>query len=76
MAFQVLVTDEGSAGYDHNRRYFSMIESWAQTHCESYLHMHVQDVSDVSYQWDEIAEYCFEEEKDAVWFKLKWSKPR
>jgi hypothetical protein len=32
----------------------------------------VQDVSDASYQWDEIAEYLFESQTDELLFRLKW----
>lgn len=69
---EVLITDEKSGGYDNNHRYFNTIHHWAKEHCASYVDMHVQDVSDVSYQWDEIAAYKFTDEKDVVIFKLKW----
>lgn len=68
----VLITDERSPDYYQNDEYFASIDSWAQKYCPSYVGYHVQDVSDVSVQWDEIACYQFREEKDANWFMLKW----
>jgi hypothetical protein len=32
----------------------------------------VADVSDVSLQWDELASYYFDDERDALMFKLKY----
>lgn len=69
----VLITDKGSPDYYHNAEYFGRIDAWAQKYCPSYTGYHVQDVSDVSYQWDEIACYEFRDEKCANWFKLKWT---
>jgi hypothetical protein len=69
----VLITDERSGGYDLNDAYFASIDSWAQTTLGSkYLGYRVEDVSDVSLQWDEIACYTFVDEKSANWFKLRW----
>ena len=69
----VLVNDSGSASYEHNAEYFGTINEWAAEHCSSYRGYRVQDVSDVSYQWDEIAEYLFESEADELLFRLKWT---
>lgn len=68
----ILITDEGSPDYYKNAAYFAGIDAWAQQFCPSYFGYTVQDVSDVSLQWDEIACYQFREEKDANWFVLKW----
>ena len=68
----VLVNDGASGGYEHNAEYFGAISEWAAEHCESYRGYRVQDVSDASYQWDEIAEYLFESEADELLFRLKW----
>ena len=68
----VLVTDSGSANYDHNAEYFGTINEWAAEHCASYRGYRVQDVSDASLVWDEIAEYLFESEADELLFRLKW----
>ena len=69
----VLINDSGSRGYEFNEHYFGERHAWAQNTCPSYRGMHIQDVSDVSLQWDEIAEYRFEDEKDAMFFRLKWT---
>lgn len=69
---EVLITDEDSGGYEHNKFYFSKIDLWAQQQCPSYTGYTVVDVSDTSGQWDEIAAYSFQDEKDVAWFKLKW----
>ena len=68
----VLVTDTRSGGYEQNTEYFGAINEWAADHCESYRGYRVQDVSDASLVWDEIAEYLFESEVDEVLFRLKW----
>lgn len=68
----ILIDDSGSADYYQNAEYFAGIDQWAQKYCPSYVGYHVQDVSDVSLQWDEIACYQFREDKDANWFLLKW----
>jgi hypothetical protein len=68
----VLVTDSGSANYEHNTEYFGAINEWAADHCASYRGYRVQDVSDASISWDEIAEYLFESEADELLFRLKW----
>lgn len=72
MDLVILINDERSGGYEYNRSYFTNIHLWALEHCESYVGMNIQDVSDVSLQWDEIAAYEFGQEKDALLFKLKW----
>jgi capsule polysaccharide export protein KpsC/LpsZ len=69
---ELLVTDEKSPNYEQNRRYFFAIHFWAKEHCKSYLDFHIQDVSDVSLQWDEIACYKMTDEADATLFRLKW----
>jgi hypothetical protein len=68
----VLVTDSGNANYEHNTEYFGAINEWAADHCASYRGYRVQDVSDASIAWDEIAEYLFESESDELLFRLKW----
>lgn len=69
---EVLITDSKSGGYDFNASYFINIHLWAEEFCPGYKGYQVQDVSDVSLQWDEIAAYFFEDEKSANWFRLKW----
>ena len=50
------------------------MDRWAMEHCASYQGYHAQDVSDVSLQWDEVGEYTFLDERDAMLFELKWNK--
>jgi hypothetical protein len=69
---EVLVNDSKSGGYEKNTAYFAEIDAWAKEFCTGYQGYHIQDVSDVSYQWDEIAAYRFNDEKGSNWFKLKW----
>ena len=69
---EVLVSDKNSPSYEANRQYFAGIDDWAKAHCATYKGYHVQDVSDVSMIFDEIAGYYFDDEKDAMWFRLKW----
>lgn len=49
------------------------IEKWALTNCPSFEYKQITDVSDVSGKYDTIYEFMFNEEKDAMWFRLKWS---
>lgn len=68
----VLINDSGSRGYEFNKYYFDERHQWALNTCKSYQGMSVQDVSDVSLMWDEIAEYRFGTQEDATFFELKW----
>lgn len=71
--YRVYVNDSKNT-YPYNRleQYWLDIDSWARNNCASYVGYDVQDVSDVSLQWDEVGEYRFFDEKDTVLFKLKW----
>ena len=69
---EILVSDEKSPSYEQNGQYFVNIDLWAREHLKSYKGFDVQDVSDVSYQWDEIACYLLEDESEATLFRLKW----
>lgn len=68
----VLITDDKSLSYNDNPVYFQKIADWAIVNLQSYRGFDVQDVTDSSYLWDEIAEYRFESEQDALVFALKW----
>lgn len=74
MTYEVLITDERSPNYDQNKFYFESIDRWAQIHCPTYIGYHVQDVSDVSLQWDEIGCFQFNDEKDQMFFTMKWAR--
>lgn len=70
---EILVNDEKSPSYELNGYYFTSIDLWAREHLKSYKGFDVQDVSDVSYQWDEIACYRFtDESEETTLFRLKW----
>ena len=71
MAFPVYISDPGDNYHDNQKR-FDTMDVWASIHCASYIGHSVNDVSDVSVQWDEIGEYLFTDEKDALLFTLKW----
>lgn len=67
----VYITDT-NIPYEQANEFFKSAENWAKKQCPSYISHHVQDVSDVSYTNDFIAEYKFQDPKDAMWFELKW----
>ena len=69
---EVLISDKLAGGFDNNAAYFFKIDQWAKKHCPGYIGCHVQDVSDHSLEFDEIAAYMFEDERGANWFRLKW----
>jgi len=58
--------------YDKIEEYFENIANWAKDQCPSFVNYDVQDVSDVSNNFDTVAIYLFKDSKDAVWFELKW----
>jgi hypothetical protein len=64
--------NDAKMDYDQSEIYFHNADHWALEHCQSYKGHNVQDVSDVSYQYDNIALYLFEDEQDALMFRLKW----
>lgn len=64
--------NDSKTNYDNAEEYFAGIDAWAREYCDSYQGYHLQDVSDVSYQWDYVAQYVFGNDKDANWFSLKW----
>jgi hypothetical protein len=70
--FEVYLND-AKRGYDESKLYFHNADHWAREHCSSYYSHDIQDVSDVSYYYDNIALYLFREEQDALMFRLKWA---
>ena len=66
---QVLITD---VDCEQAGEPFWKIKKWCLAHCQSYIWFDVTDVSDVGYQWDEIAAFYFHDERDALMFKLKY----
>ena len=67
--YQILITDVEAerAGMP-----FWKIKKWCLEHTESFVWMDVTDVSDSSYQWDEIAAYYFYKESDKTLVALKF----
>lgn len=51
---------------------FAEPDRWARELCESYHGVTVQDVSDFSYDADEIAVYAFGNSADAAFFTMRW----
>ena len=74
MDFRVHIADPAPNGYDYNQDYYDSMDQWAQECCASYIGYEVVDVSDVSMQWDEIGEYIFRDEQDALIFTLKFKR--
>lgn len=68
----VFITDERSPDYNANPVYFQKIADWAMVNLPSYVGFNVVDVSDSSLSLDEIAEYWFKSEQDALVFTIKW----
>lgn len=58
--------------YEEAEEFFAEAAAWASRQCASYVDYHVQDVADVSYSNDFIAQYRFIDPKDALLFELKW----
>lgn len=67
----VYLTDEGIP-YESAEEHFAEAAAWASRQCASFIDYHVQDVSDVSYNYDYVTEYKFNDSKDALLFQLKW----
>ena len=71
MNMKVLLTDKDKT-YDEAELCFEQAAIWARVNCPNYVNHEVIDVSDFSGDQDIIAEYQFTDEKDAMWFKLRW----
>lgn len=70
---KVYLTDQyHDLDYNRMRLYFIDAAIWATKHCPSYVRFDIQEVSDFSPIWDQIAEYEFTDERDVTWFKLRW----
>lgn len=71
MRISVYLNDKDLA-YEAAPRHFLEAANWARDNCPSFAGCEVMDVSDVSMQYDQVAEYVFANERDSNWFKLKW----
>jgi hypothetical protein len=69
---KLVYLNDSNIPYESVENHFNEAASWAKEHCKSYIGYHVQDVSDVSGEYDHIAEYRFSDSKEAVWFELKY----
>ena len=67
----VYLTDKGIP-YEEAEEYFASAAAWASRKCSSFIGYHIQDVSDVSYEFDYITEYRFTDVKDVLLFKIKY----
>ena len=64
--------NDSNLDWETTDRYYKDAAAWAKYQCPSFINYDVQDVSDVSYVFDKIALYRFNDPKDAMWFELKW----
>jgi hypothetical protein len=72
MVMKVVYLNDTGITYEQAEDYFAEAAAWATRQCSSYIDYHVQDVADVSYTNDFIAQYGFNDPKDALLFELKW----
>jgi hypothetical protein len=72
MELNVVYLNDTGIPYDAAEHFFAEAAAWASRQCVSYIDYHVQDVSDHSYTNDFVAEYGFEDPKDAMLFQLRW----
>ncbi len=71
---KVYLTDEHhNFDYNRSRLYFIDASIWAAKNCSSFKNFDIQDVSDHSLIYDQIAEYEFTDPRDVLWFKLRWA---
>ena len=71
---EIYLTDKG-LNWDKAKDYFLNVSQWASNFCKTYINYHVQDVTDVTYEYDQIACYYFHEQnsdEDIMLFCLKW----
>lgn len=47
-------------------------ESWAREHCKSFSSCEHLDLSDLSPMYDSVSMFVFTNEKELMWFKLRW----
>ncbi len=69
---KVVYLNDTGISYEKAEEYFAEAAAWASRQCSSFIDYHVQDVADFSYTNDLIAEYAFDDPKDALLFELKW----
>ena len=69
---RVLITDRRIQDPILIEQRFVDADHWAQKHCISYVGYTVNDVSDFSYECDNIGSYEFTDDQDAMMFTLRW----
>ena len=57
---------------DRAEDYFAQVAEWSTVNCKSYVDYNVVDTSDVSTQYDYIAQYYFKNKNDLIAFTLRW----
>lgn len=71
---KVYLTDENhNLDYNNMRLYFIDAAIWATKNCSSFKNFEIIEVSDVSVNYDQVCQYEFTNEKDVIWFKLRWA---
>lgn len=73
MVYHEVWLDDRGLSYDQSELLFLQAEHWARTHCESFDQVIYTDLSDTSYTIDQLAEFQFRDEKDALMFSIKYS---
>lgn len=63
---------DANISYDAAKQRFAEADQWAKTSCPTYEGYVIHEVSDFSYQYDQLAEYEFDSEEDIMWFTLRW----
>lgn len=69
----VYLSDQGLLSYDQARWHFIDASIWALYNCKSFQGYEIVETSDVSYEWDQIAEYRFTDPRDVLLFKIRWA---
>ena len=68
----VVYLNDVDMSYEEAAEYFEEAGAWASRQCQTFVDFDVQDTSDVSYIYDQVAGYRFKDPKDALMFELKW----
>lgn len=69
---KLVYLNDCNLNYETAEKHFHDAASWARTNCKSFINYRIQDVSDVSTSYDQVAAYIFNDKKDAMWFELRW----
>jgi hypothetical protein len=69
---KLVYLNDANIPYAEAEKHFDEAADWAKQNCGTFISHTVQDVSDVSYNYDHVAEYRFRDPKDAIWFELRW----